>query len=110
MATDTPEAWQLGHAHHVALKYHGPTNTKGARVSATWQGWHREDSKPVRRWFAYDYANRDQVARDAAEAFCTWLNDGDNRFQITGATLADNGSDGWSLHVKTGHRAEGGAA
>ncbi len=92
----------LTHAHHIKLKYHGPTNTRGSRVSATWAGWPTDDNRPVRRFFEYDsIGDRDSIAMQAAEAFVAWLDDGEGRMTLAAACLADAGSDGWSLHVKT---------
>ena len=56
----------------IITKYHGPTNTRGSRISATV----RDGSLLKRVYVAYDHAlsaTGDAVYRKAAEAMCEKL-------------------------------------
>lgn len=66
---------EIQNGHFIRLKFHGPTNTRGARYTATWEGWPSDDGRPVRKSFPYDYRERDAV-QQASEAFLEWLNAG----------------------------------
>lgn len=61
---------EVHHAHFIRIRYHGPTNTRGARWVASWAGWPSDDSRPVRKTFSFDYGagNYEPLARDVAAA------------------------------------------
>ncbi len=92
------------HAHFIRIRFHGPTNTRGARWVASWAGWPSDDSRPVRKTFSFDYGAEgyDPLARDVAAAFCAWLSDGsDDAFTADRITLADMGGSDLALLVHT---------
>lgn len=92
---------QFTRTHYIRIRYHGPTNTRDSRLSATWEGWATDDSRPVRRYFAYTY-DREDMARQVADMFCAWLSEGvAGTYVPDSASLADAGPTDWSLHVKT---------
>jgi hypothetical protein len=89
-------------AHFVRIRYLGPTDTRGSRLSLSWEGWPSDNSRPVRR--AMDYtADRDQMARDAAKLFCDWLTAGDTglTYGPRRITLAPMDGRDWALLVET---------
>lgn len=99
----------IHHAHFIRLRYHGPTRTRGARWSATWEGWPTDDGRPVRRFMPY--TKRTDAAQQAAFAFVNWLNtgpDGGNPAgdrhslcQIDRVTIASMGGSELAVLVKT---------
>ena len=93
---------EIQYGHYIRVRYHGPTDTRGSRLSATWEGWPSEGSNPVKRYLPY-MSDRDAMAREVAEMFCAWLSDGGfdltytaDRVTIAGASAAD-----WALIVST---------
>jgi hypothetical protein len=92
-------------AHFVRIRYHGATNYKPSRLSASWEGWPTQGAKIVRRFMPYT-SERDDMARTAAQLFTDWLSamPGDDdplRYSPAQLTLASMGNDGWALLVKT---------
>jgi hypothetical protein len=67
----------IEYGHFVRIRYLGPTNYRGSRLSVSWEGWPSEGSKIVRKAMDYN-SDRDQMARDAAEMFCNWLSAGEH--------------------------------
>lgn len=53
----------------IIVKYHGPTNKRAAKMSAT-------STSGIRKYFSYDNAakNNDERHRDAAKAFAVQMN------------------------------------
>ncbi len=98
----------IQNAHFIRLRYHGPTNTRGARISATWEGWPSDDHKPVRRWLPYEPPY--DMAETAAAAFCDWLSSGRTglAFSPRLVTLAAMPGAEWALCVQTEARATAG--
>ena len=68
----------------IVTKYHGPTNTRGSRISAS-------DSDGNRVSVSYDHAlSREDVHRVAAEALCT-------KMKWTGRLVAGGLRDGYAF-------------
>ena len=90
------------HAHFVRIRYHGPTNSRGSCLSASWEGWPSDDGRKVRRTFAYT-SDSDAMARQAADMFCAWLNSGDLKltFSADQIILAGMTGDDWALLIHT---------
>lgn len=98
----------IHHAHFIRLRYHGPTHTRGARWSATWEGW-TDDDRPVRRFIPY--TERTDAAQQAAFAFVNWLNTGPvgenpagdriSLCHVGRVTVALMGGDDWAILVET---------
>ena len=91
--------------HFVRIQYHGATSTKPSRYSASWEGWPTQGAKTVRKYIPYT-SEREDMARDAAKAFCDWLSTmpGDDdplQFRVTALNLASMGDGAWALLVKT---------
>jgi len=84
----------------ITTKYHGPTNTRGARISAT-DGDNRIS-------ISYDYSgNHDQVHRKAALALCNKLNwDGCDRL-VGGGMKTGNAYVFLPSHCKCSQPLEG---
>jgi hypothetical protein len=92
----------LHSAHFIKIKYHGPTDTRGSRLSATWEGWPSDDGRPVRKSIAYT-ANRAEMAQKVGDLFAQWLTDGNTglRFDIKRLTIAVMDGANWALLVET---------
>lgn len=105
-------------AHFVKVAYHGATNTKPSRFSASWEGWPTHGAKRVHKFIPYT-SDREEMARTAGKLFCDWLSDmpGDdpadpNRLihTVKELSLASMGNSEFALLVKTECKRAGVAA
>lgn len=89
------------HAHFIRLRYHGPTYHRGARISATWEGWPSDGGKPVRVWISQ--AEPAAMAAEAVRLFCEWLSSDGTGLEFSPAlvVMSSMSSTDWAVLVRT---------
>lgn len=94
----------MKYAHFIRVRYHGPSNTRGSRFSATWEGWPSDDGATVRRYLKTEPGNsnsRELAAQEAAELFVAWLSAGaGDKRRVAEVITAEMPGRDWAVLVR----------
>lgn len=103
--TVNPTVSPVSAAHHIRVRYAGPTESKPPRYVASWEGWPSGGPRTIRRTMEWD-DNRERMARAAAAMFCEWLghmpgDDERRTYTAQRITYASAAPDEWAVLVET---------